>query len=80
LSSKTSVTTNSSATAVNAAISVGVRSLIELAAARWEGEGKPIFASPAAPEIGADSDSGSGWENRLARDRPRPAGAPLVAR
>src|SRR5262249_43073793 len=37
--SKTSVTTNRSATAVNSAISVIVRSLIDLAVARWEPEG-----------------------------------------
>src|SRR5262245_37113078 len=32
--------------------------------------------SPAAPEIGADSNSSSGWENLVARDQARPAGTP----
>jgi hypothetical protein len=41
--SKTSVTTNRSTTAVNAAISAVVRSIIDLTVARWEPEGKPIF-------------------------------------
>jgi hypothetical protein len=41
--SKTSVATNRSATAVNAAISAVVRSSIDLAVARWEPGGKPIF-------------------------------------